>query len=137
MNQQVLLSQTSSAGATLKTQFPQSGFGQGLRPLIWPLLLLFCLRLPGPKGRWKAAKIAIAIVLVSPLIRVVSFTLGRHTFLHNSDGFHTHADSLMFAASSLWCRAPQSLSASTSTRRKIWWILPAVIVLSDCLSARY
>jgi uncharacterized protein (DUF1501 family) len=33
MNQQVLLSQASSAGATLKTQFPQSGFGQGLRTI--------------------------------------------------------------------------------------------------------
>jgi uncharacterized protein (DUF1501 family) len=33
MNQQVLLSQASSAGATLKTQFPQSGFGQGLQTI--------------------------------------------------------------------------------------------------------
>ena len=33
MNQQVLLSQATSAGATLKTQFPQSGFGQGLQTI--------------------------------------------------------------------------------------------------------
>jgi uncharacterized protein (DUF1501 family) len=33
MNQQVLLSQASSAGGGLKTQFPQSGFGQGLQKI--------------------------------------------------------------------------------------------------------
>jgi uncharacterized protein (DUF1501 family) len=33
MNQQILLSQATSAGATLKTQFPQSGFGQGLQTI--------------------------------------------------------------------------------------------------------
>jgi uncharacterized protein (DUF1501 family) len=33
MNQQILLSQASSAGATLKTQFPQSGFGKGLQTI--------------------------------------------------------------------------------------------------------
>ncbi len=30
--------------------------------LIWPLLLLLCLRIPGPAGRSKACKIAIAII---------------------------------------------------------------------------
>ena len=33
MSQQALLSQATSAGATLKTQFPQSGFGQGLQTI--------------------------------------------------------------------------------------------------------
>jgi uncharacterized protein (DUF1501 family) len=33
MNQQVLLSQASIAGGGLKTQFPQSGFGQGLQKI--------------------------------------------------------------------------------------------------------
>jgi peptidoglycan/LPS O-acetylase OafA/YrhL len=46
--------------------------------LIWPLLLLYCLRFPGPEGRWKASKIAIAIILVSPLIRVFSHPWAQH-----------------------------------------------------------
>jgi uncharacterized protein (DUF1501 family) len=33
MNEQVLLSRASNAGATLKTQFPQSGFAQGLKAI--------------------------------------------------------------------------------------------------------
>src|SRR5258708_2018236 len=51
--------------------------------LIWPVLLLYCLRRPGAEGRSTAGKIAIAILVVSPLIRVFSYTLARHTVLHN------------------------------------------------------
>jgi peptidoglycan/LPS O-acetylase OafA/YrhL len=63
---------------------------------LWPFLLVYCLRRPGLEGRWKASKIAIAIILVAPLIRVFSFTFARDTFLHNSYSFHARADSLMF-----------------------------------------
>jgi uncharacterized protein (DUF1501 family) len=40
MNQQVLLSQATNAGATLKTPFPQSGFGKGLQTIVAQRLLV-------------------------------------------------------------------------------------------------
>jgi peptidoglycan/LPS O-acetylase OafA/YrhL len=105
--------------------------------LIWPLLLLYCLRLPGPEGRWKASKIAIAIVLVSPLIRIFSFTIGRNTYLHNGYSFHTHADSLMFGCLLALVQDTPVFERLYRFATKIWWIPPAVIVVSDCVSARY
>jgi peptidoglycan/LPS O-acetylase OafA/YrhL len=105
--------------------------------LIWPLLLLYCLRRPGAEGRSKASKIAIAIILIAPLVRVVSFTLARHTVLHNSYGFHFHADSLMFGCLLALVQGTPVFERLYKFVTKIWWIPPAAIVLSDCLSARY
>jgi peptidoglycan/LPS O-acetylase OafA/YrhL len=105
--------------------------------LIWPLLLLYCLRRPGLEGRLKASKIAIAIILIAPLIRVVSFTLARRTFMHNSYGFHAHADSLMFGCLLALVQGTPVFERLYQYVTRIWWIPPAVIVVSDCLSARY
>ena len=105
--------------------------------LIWPLLLLYCLRRPGAEGRSKASKIAIAIILIAPIVRVVSFTLARHTVLHNSYGFHFHADSLMFGCLLALVQGTPLFERLYKFATKIWWIPPAAIVLSDCLNARY
>ncbi|HEY1993557.1 MAG TPA: acyltransferase [Edaphobacter sp.] len=105
--------------------------------LIWPLLLLYCLRRPGAEGRSKASKIAIAIILIAPIVRVVSFTLARHTVLHNSYGFHFHADSLMFGCLLALVQGTPVFERLYNFVTKIWWIPPAAIVLSDCLSARF
>ena len=104
---------------------------------IWPLLLLYCLRRPGPEGRWKASKIAIAIILVSPLIRVLSFTVARRTFLHNNYSFHAHADTLMFGCLLALLQGTPVFERLYRYVTRIWWIPPAVIVISSCLSARY
>ncbi len=104
---------------------------------IWPLLLLYCLRRPGPEGRLKASKIAIAIILVSPLIRVFSFTVARRTFLHNNYGFHTHADSLMFGCLLALLQGTPVFERLYRYVTRIWWIPPSVIFVSSCLSARY
>jgi peptidoglycan/LPS O-acetylase OafA/YrhL len=105
--------------------------------LIWPLLLLYCLRRPGSEGRLKASKIAIAIILIAPLIRVVSFTIARNTFLHNAYSFHAHADSLMFGCLLALVQGTPVFERLYSYATKIWWIPPAAVVLSDCLGARY
>jgi len=105
--------------------------------LIWPLLLLYCLRRLGPEGKSKASKIAIAIILVAPLIRIVSFTLARNTVLHNSYGFHAHADSLMFGCLLALVQGTPVFERIYKLVTKIWWIPPAIILISDCLSARY
>jgi peptidoglycan/LPS O-acetylase OafA/YrhL len=105
--------------------------------LLWPFLLLYCLRRPGPEGRGKAAKIAIAIILASPIIRVVSFTLARHTFLFNGYGFHARADSLMFGCLIALLQGQPLFERFYKAATKIWWIPPAAILLSNCLEARF
>jgi peptidoglycan/LPS O-acetylase OafA/YrhL len=104
---------------------------------LWPFLLLYCLRRPGFEGRLKASKIAIAIILLAPLIRVFSFTIARRTILHNSYGLHAHADSLMFGCLIALLQDYPVFERFYAVATKIWWIPPAVIVLSDCLSARF
>jgi len=104
---------------------------------LWPCLLLYCLRHPGPEGRAKAARIAIAIILISPLIRVFSFTVAKHTILHNNFGFHTHADSLMFGCLLALVQGTPVFESVYTFATKIWWIPPAVILMSDFLSARF
>jgi peptidoglycan/LPS O-acetylase OafA/YrhL len=104
---------------------------------LWPCLLLYFLRRPGPEGRTKAAWIAIAIILISPFIRVFSFTVAKHTILHNSYGFHGHADSLMFGCLVALVQGTPVFERIYTYVTRIWWIPPAVILLSDCLSARF
>jgi peptidoglycan/LPS O-acetylase OafA/YrhL len=105
--------------------------------LLWPVILLYCLRRPGLEGRRKAGKVAIAIILIAPLIRIVSFTVARHTFLHNSYGFHARADSLMFGCLIALLQGQPAFERFYAAATKIWWIPPAVIVLSDILGARF
>ena len=105
--------------------------------LVWPFLLLYCLRRPGPEGRWRAGKIAIAIIIVSPIIRILGFTLARHTFLHNSYGIHARADSLMFGCLLALMQGHHHFERLYKVATKIWWVPPAVVILSDCLSAKY
>jgi peptidoglycan/LPS O-acetylase OafA/YrhL len=104
---------------------------------LWPCLLLYCLRRPGLEARTKAARIAIAIILISPLVRVFSFTVAKHTILHNNFGFHTHADSLMFGCLLALVQGTPVFERIYVYATRIWWIPPAVIIVSDCLSARF
>jgi peptidoglycan/LPS O-acetylase OafA/YrhL len=105
--------------------------------LIWPFLLIYCLRRPGLEGRLKASKIAIAIILASPIIRVLSVTLARHTVLNNSYSFHFRADSLMFGCLIALLQGTPTFERFYALATKIWWIPPVVIVISDCLGARF
>jgi peptidoglycan/LPS O-acetylase OafA/YrhL len=104
---------------------------------LWPFLLLYCLRRPGLEGRLKASKIALAIILVAPFLRVFSFTVARGTLLHNSYGFHFRADSLMFGCLVALLQGTPLFERFYHLATRIWWIPPAVILLSDLLGARF
>jgi peptidoglycan/LPS O-acetylase OafA/YrhL len=105
--------------------------------LLWPFLLVYCLRRPGFEGRLKAGKFAIAIIIVSPLIRVFDVTFARHTFLNNNYSFHAHADSLMFGCLIALLQGSPAFERFYAFATKIWWIPPVVILLSDILGARF
>ena len=61
--------------------------------LIWPLLLLLCLH--GRVNRRRALQLTIAIILLSPAIRVFSAGAPEPLIRHGA-GFHMHADLLSF-----------------------------------------
>jgi peptidoglycan/LPS O-acetylase OafA/YrhL len=104
---------------------------------IWPCILYYCLRhWPGIAGRMAAAKFALVIIVISPVIRVVSFASGI-PYLHHGGMFQMRADSLMFGCVIALLQGTPLFERIYSFVTKIWWIPPAVIFLSDCLGARF
>ncbi|WP_348269561.1 acyltransferase [Edaphobacter paludis] len=104
---------------------------------IWPCILYYCLRhRPGIAGRLTAAKVAIAVIVVSPVIRVISFRL-TSPYLHHSGMFHMRADTLMFGCVVALMQGTPLFERIYSIATKIWWVPPVVIFLSDCLEARF
>jgi peptidoglycan/LPS O-acetylase OafA/YrhL len=104
---------------------------------IWPCILYFCLRhRSGVAGRMAAAKVAIAVILVSPIIRVVSYRL-PYPYLHHSGMFHMRADSLMFGCVVALLQGTPLFERIYSYATKIWWTPPVAIFLCDCMGARF
>jgi peptidoglycan/LPS O-acetylase OafA/YrhL len=103
---------------------------------IWPFILLYCLRRPDMEGRIAASKVAIAVILVSPFIRVASF-LVHNPYLHNGTGFHMRADSLMFGCVVALLQGTPRFERLYAIATRVWWVPPAVILLSDCIGARF
>lgn len=104
---------------------------------IWPCILYYCLRhRPGIAGRMTAAKVAIAVIIISPVIRVVSFRLPI-SYLHHSSMFHMRADTLMFGCVVALLQGTPLFERIYIYATKIWWIPPTVILLSDCLQTRF
>ena len=104
---------------------------------LWPWVLYYCLRRrPGLAGRITAAKVALVVIAVSPIIRVVSYRLPI-PYLHQNGMFHMRADSLMFGCVAALLQGTPLFERIYAFATRIWWIPPAVIFLSDCLQARF
>lgn len=105
--------------------------------LIWPFIVYFCLRRrSGIAGRSIASKVAIAVILISPVIRVVSVLLPV-PYLHHGGMFHMRADSLMFGCVVALLQGTPVFERAYVFATKIWWIPPVVIFLSNCLGVRF
>jgi peptidoglycan/LPS O-acetylase OafA/YrhL len=105
--------------------------------LIWPFILYLCLRhRSGLLGRMAAAKVAFVVILVSPVIRVVSYVLPV-PYLHHGGMFHMRADALMFGCVVALLQGTPAFERAYSLATKIWWAPPAVIFLSECLAVRF
>jgi len=103
---------------------------------LWPILLLYCLRKPGIAGRIAASRIALGVIVLSPIIRLVSYH-STNPYLHNGNAFHMRADSLMFGCALALLQGTPRFERVYSLATRIWWIPPAVIFLSDYIGARY
>ena len=103
---------------------------------LWPVILLYCLRKPGIAGRLTASRIALAVILISPVIRVLSFRLDIR-YLHNGFGFHMRADALMYGCLFALLQGTPTFERVYALATKIWWVPPVVIFVSDCIGARF
>lgn len=108
--------------------------------LLWPMILLLCLRYkPGMAGRVVAARIAIVVIAVSPVIRVLTYFVGNPYFRHGIGGmFQTRADSLMFGCVIALLSGTQTFEKIYGTAARVWWVFPVVLFLvSGILELRY
>jgi peptidoglycan/LPS O-acetylase OafA/YrhL len=105
--------------------------------LIWPTLLVFCIvRRRGSEGRRIATRIAIAVILVEPFIRVFSFRF-LHSF-HNPGAFHMQADGLMFGALGALQQGHERFEKLYLRATRIPWLLPVLLFfVSGALGMRF
>ncbi|HZY61166.1 MAG TPA: acyltransferase [Edaphobacter sp.] len=105
--------------------------------LIWPGILYYCLsHRPGIEGRMSAAKVAIAVIIISPVIRVVAFRLPI-AYLHHSGMFHMRADSLMFGCVIALLQGTPLFERIYLIATRAWWVPPGIILLCSFLETRF
>ena len=104
--------------------------------LIWPVLLVLCLRQRGPTGRDRAALVAGAVIVLSPLVRVVSFRT-HQPLLHDGAGFHMHADALMFGCAAALLEGKAWFERVYSTLTRVWWLPVLGLAIGSYLEMRF
>ena len=98
--------------------------------LIWPLTIMLV-------GTKSAARVAFAVVVLAPLIRVTEATFAPRLIPLIGNSFETTADAL--ATGCLLALWQGRLEALSWYRRAIasWWLAPVLLLLSVLLSLRY
>jgi peptidoglycan/LPS O-acetylase OafA/YrhL len=104
--------------------------------LVWPFLLVFCLRRPGRAGRVAASIVPIAIILISPILRVL-LARSADPGLHRAGVNFFKFDFIMFGCLVALLQHTPRFEAMYRALTRWWWLAPAVIVVCSTLSARY
>jgi peptidoglycan/LPS O-acetylase OafA/YrhL len=104
--------------------------------LVWPFLLVYCLRRPGHAGRIAASIIPCGIILISPVLRVL---LGRsaNPALHQLGVSFFKFDFIMFGCLVALLQHTARFERIYQLASRRWWLAPAVIALCSALTARY
>jgi peptidoglycan/LPS O-acetylase OafA/YrhL len=95
--------------------------------LVWPALLVFCclVQHKGGQGRRLATRIALAVIVVEPFIRVFSYRF-LPTF-HNPGAFHMQADGLMFGALGALQQGHARFERIYARATRVPWLVPFLL----------
>jgi peptidoglycan/LPS O-acetylase OafA/YrhL len=94
--------------------------------LLWPTLLVFCIaHHQGADGRRIATRIALAVIVAEPLIRVFSFHFLPD--FHNPGAFHMQADGLMFGALGALQQGNARFERIYTRATRLPWLLPLLL----------
>ena len=104
--------------------------------LIWPVILILCLRPGSVVGRKRAAMVAGAAIVLSPAIRILSFRT-HSPLLHDSAGFHMHADALMFGCATALLEGKGWFERAYRTATHVKWLPVAGLAVGSYLEMRY
>lgn len=104
--------------------------------LIWPLILIWCLKTGGVKGRERAVWFAAAAIVLSPIVRVVSFRT-HNALLHDSAGFHMHADALMFGCGAALLEGRARFERAYRAITRVPWLPVLGLAMGSYLEIRF
>jgi peptidoglycan/LPS O-acetylase OafA/YrhL len=105
--------------------------------LIWPLVLMLCLKY---RGRSAAIKVSIAVILICPLIRIATYLLDQRFFHHHTSGgnFQGRADSLMFGCLVAMLSGSSAFERVYTRASRFWWLYPIILLFfSGALEIRF
>lgn len=104
--------------------------------LLWPLVLVLCLRRGDRRGRALASRIALGILVVVPVLRCLSL-FSHNPLLHNGGGFHMHADSLMFGCSAALLEGRSLFERVYRAATRLSWLPPLMLLFSSFMENRF
>ena len=104
--------------------------------LVWPFVLVYFLRRGGERGRRAAAWFPIAVLLISPVLRVVLAGSGNAR-LHAAGVTLFRFDFIMFGCLVALLQGTTRFEAWYRRATRLWWIAPGVMVVCSILSTRF
>ena len=104
--------------------------------LVWPFVLIYCLRCKGLAARYAAAKFPAAIILLSPFLRVALYMTGNPALKVASISY-LRFDFIMFGCLVALLQNTPRFEALYQACTRFWWAPPAVMLLCNALSARF
>ncbi len=104
--------------------------------LVWPFVLVYCMRRRGRSGRLAAAVMPAAVIVMSPVLRVV-LAMSHQTELHRLGISFLKFDFIMYGCLIALLQGMSGFERVYGRLTRWWWLMPAVIVGCNLLSARY
>ncbi len=102
--------------------------------LVWPFVLVFCLRRPGRQGLYAACVFPAAVIVASPMLRLLLLRLPVPE-LHRVGAASLRFDFIMFGCLVALLEHTPRFEAVYRAATRAAWFMPAVIVGSSVLSA--
>lgn len=104
--------------------------------LLWPPVLIVCLRRGHGQGSLLAGKVVLAMLCVVPLLRGLSF-VSHNPYLHNPGAFHMRADTLMFGCAAALLEGRTRFERLYRAATRLPWLPPAALLAASYLEMRF
>ncbi len=102
--------------------------------LVWPFLLVLCLRWPGRQGLYAACVFPLAVIVVSPVLRLLLLQ-SPEAEVHRVGVVSLRFDFIMFGCLVALLQHTPRFEAMYREVTRVAWLPPAVIMGSSVLSA--
>lgn len=104
--------------------------------LVWPFILVYCLRRKGVKARRKAAIFPVVVILVSPIVRIL-LRLSHDPAMQAASVHYLKFDFIMFGCLVALLRGTPEFEAVYRFSTRLSWAPPLAMALCNVLSVVY